>query len=85
LYCTKSGWRSICFFPLEFGVELEQPSSQWEASSHVLIPEEMPQTLLTKKIMETGTTYTPLTLLSQRELALTARKTLFALQNNWST
>ncbi len=34
---------------------------------------------------ETSVKYTPLTLLSQRKLALTARNTLFALLSHWST
>jgi hypothetical protein len=40
------------------------------------IPEEISQILLTK----TWTKFTPITLLSQRKLALTARNTLFALK-----
>ncbi len=43
------------------------------------IHEEMSQTLLTNKNKEKWTKYTPLTLLNQRELALIARNTLFAL------
>jgi hypothetical protein len=43
------------------------------------IPEEMSQTPLNNKKQENWTKYTPLTLLSQRELALTARYTLFCL------
>jgi hypothetical protein len=46
------------------------------------MPEEMSHTLLTKKSMETCTKYTPVTLLSQRKLAITARNTLFVLQNH---
>jgi hypothetical protein len=44
-----------------------------------LIPEEMSQTLLTNKKQENTDKYTPLTLLGQPKLALTGKKTLFAL------
>jgi hypothetical protein len=43
------------------------------------IPEEIYQTLLTNRSKETWIKYMQLTLLSQRKLALTARKKVFAL------
>jgi hypothetical protein len=47
------------------------------------IPEEMSQTPLTnKKLEETWTKYTPLTLLSQRKLALTVRNTYCSVKDD---
>ncbi len=43
-----------------------------------------PKPCTTNKNKEKWTKYTSLTLLNQRKLALIARNTLFALQNNWS-
>jgi hypothetical protein len=46
------------------------------------IPEEIYQTLLNNKKKGNLVKYTPLTLLSQHKLPLTARNTLFALKNH---
>jgi hypothetical protein len=46
------------------------------------MPEEMSETPLANK--KQGNKYTPLTLVSQRKLALTARNTLFAVSNHLS-
>jgi hypothetical protein len=57
------------------GVRFAQSSSQWEARAD----EEISQTLLNNyKQGNLDYKYTPVTLLSQRKLASTARNTLFA-------
>ncbi len=63
-------------FTSSVGVKFTQSSSQLEARAN---PEEMSQNLRTNKSKETWTKYKPLTLLSQRKLALTGRNTLLAL------
>jgi hypothetical protein len=67
LYCTKSGWRCISHFP---------PALALANGKQGLKPEEMSQTLLTSKKQGNLDEYTPVTLLNQRKLALTARDTL---------
>jgi hypothetical protein len=58
---------------LGVGVQFAQPSSQWEARA------EMSEALRPIRIKETWTKYTSQTLLSQLNLALTVRNTLFML------
>jgi hypothetical protein len=82
LYCTKIGWRSICHFPPALAYSLHSPSAN---GKQVPIPEDISQTLRTNKKQETWSKCTPLTLLSQCKLALTARNTLFALKNHCNT
>ncbi len=66
-------WRKFCTV---------QSSSKWEAR---VIPVEMSQAPLTNKKQGNLDKYTPLKLLSQRKLGITARNRLFALLNHWST
>jgi hypothetical protein len=67
-------------FSSGIGVRFAQSSSKWEAQTD--IPEEMSQSLLQIKSKETRTKYTPVTLLSQRKLTITAINRLFTLENN---
>jgi hypothetical protein len=77
LFCTKSGWRCICNFSLPLPFNLQSPPANRKQGP---IPDAMSKTLLTnKKPGKLDYNYTPLTLLSQRKLALTARNILFAL------
>jgi hypothetical protein len=76
LYRTKSGWRCIGRFPLVLANNLHNPPANGKQGP---IPKEIYHTLLTNKSKETWIKYTPLTLLRQSKLALTARNTLFAL------
>jgi hypothetical protein len=76
LHCTKSGWRCIGRFPPALAKNLQNPLANKKQGP---IREEIYQTLLTNKKQVTWIKYRPLTLLSQRKLALTARNTLFAL------
>jgi hypothetical protein len=64
-------------FSSGLGLKCTQSSTPTKGKQ-VPIPEEMSQTLLTK---ETWTKYMPLTLLSQRKLALTARNTLCVIKS----
>jgi hypothetical protein len=72
---TKSGGDVLVVFRRR-GVKFAQSSSQWEQGQYL---KKIYQTLLPTRSNETWMKYTPLTLLSQHKLALTARKTLFAL------
>ncbi len=46
LYCTKSGWRSVCHFPPALAYNLHSRPAKGKQGP---LPEEMSQTLLTNK------------------------------------
>jgi hypothetical protein len=58
------------------GVKFAQSSSQWEARADTR--RNVPNLADPIRTRKTWTKYTPLALISQRKLALTARNTLFA-------
>ncbi len=80
LYCTQSDRCCIDCCSSCFGVNLHNPPTNGKKGP---IPEEMSQTLLTNK--KQGNWDMPQTLLIQQKLALTARNTLYALYNHWSS
>jgi hypothetical protein len=77
LCCIKSGWRFIGrFSPAGVGVKFAQSSIQWEARADTC--RNVPNLADQLKTRKPGLSTRSVTL-SQRKLASTARKTLFAL------
>jgi hypothetical protein len=70
LYCTKGGWRCIGHFSPALVLNLHNPPTNGGQGP---IPEEMSQTLLARKQEARKPVLS--------KLVLTARNTLFALQN----